>query len=51
MPPSAAKQAAPRLWTAWVADFSPLALGTTKVAKNSDTPAGRRGSHEGVYGN
>ena len=46
MAPPAAKQAAARLWNARVA-----ALGTTKVAKNSETPADRRGSHEGVYGN
>ena len=31
--------------------LSPHALGTAKVAKNSDPPADRRGSHEGVYGN
>ena len=31
--------------------LSPHALGTTQVAKNSDLPADRRGSHEGVYGN
>ena len=31
--------------------LSPHALDTTKVAKNSDMPADRRGSHEGVYGN
>ena len=51
MPPPAAKQAAARLWTARVARLSPHAVGTTKVTKNSDTPADRRGSHEGVYGN
>ena len=51
MPPPAAKQAAARFWTARVARISPHALGTTKVAKNSDTPDDRRGSHEGVYGN
>ena len=26
-------------------------IGTAKVAKNSDMPADKRGSHEGVYGN
>ena len=51
MPPPAAKQAAARLWTARVARLSPHALGTAKVAKSGDTPADRRGSHEGVYGN
>ena len=51
MPPPAAKQAAARLWTARVACLSPQALGTHKVVKTSDTPADRRDSHEGVYGN
>ena len=51
MSPPAAKQAAARLWTARVARLSPHALGTTQMAKNSDSPADRRGSHEGVYGN
>ena len=51
MPPPAAKQAAAWLWTVRVARLSPHTLGTIKVAKNGDTPADRRSSHEGVYGN
>ena len=51
MSPPAATRAAAQLWTVRVARLSPHALGTTQVAKNSDLPADRRGSHEGVYGN
>ena len=51
MSPPAATQAAARLWTAGVARLSPHALGTIQVAKSSNPPADRRGSHEGVYGN
>ena len=51
MSPPATTQPAARLWTARVARHSPHALGTTQVAKNSNPPADRRGSHEGVYGN
>ena len=51
MSPPAATQPAAWLWTARVARLSPHALGTVQVAKNSNLPADRRGSHEGVYGN
>ena len=48
MSPPAATQPAARLWTARVARLSPHALDTAQVAENSDPPADRRGSHEGV---
>ena len=51
MSPPAATQPAARLWTARVARLSLHSLGTHQVAKNSDLPADRRGSHDGVYGN